>query len=92
VDGSHLTLNLSAATAKRPATTWELDASGDKLTGVQKSGDKTIELTGVRAPELKRSAPKAWTDPEPLFNGKDLTAGNRSVRPPATGRSKTGCW
>jgi hypothetical protein len=73
VDGSHMTLTLSAATSKRAAMTWELEASGDKLTGVQKSGDHTIELTGVRAPELKRSAPKAWTDPEPLFNGKDLT-------------------
>ena len=73
VDGSHLTLTLSPATASRPATTWELEASGGKLTGVQKSGDITTELTGVRAPELKRSAPKAWTNPEPLFNGKDLT-------------------
>ena len=73
VDGSHLTITLSAATASRPATTWELDASRGKLTGMQKSGDVATELTGVRAPELKRSAPKAWTDPEPLFNGKDLT-------------------
>jgi hypothetical protein len=72
LDGSHLTLTLSAATSKRPAMSWELTASGDKLTGVQKSGDHTIELTGVRAPELKRSAPAAWTDPEPLFDGKDL--------------------
>jgi hypothetical protein len=30
-------------------------------------------IAGVRAPALKRAAPKAWTDPEPLFNGKDLT-------------------
>jgi hypothetical protein len=73
VDGSHLILNLSPAGSKRAATTWDLVAGGDKLTGVQKSGDHTIELTGVRAPELKRSAPAAWTDPEPLFNGKDLT-------------------
>jgi hypothetical protein len=73
VDGSHLTLTLSSATAGRPAMTWELEPSGGKLTGVQKSGDRTTELTGVRAPELKRRAPKAWTDPEPLFNGKDLT-------------------
>ena len=27
----------------------------------------------MRAPSLKRNAPAAWTDPEPLFNGKDLT-------------------
>ena len=73
VDGSHLTLTLSAATAKRPAMTWDLEAAGGKLTGVQKSGSFTIPLTGVRAPELKRSEPAAWTDPEPLFNGKDLT-------------------
>jgi hypothetical protein len=73
LDGSHLTLNLSAATAKRPAMTWELEAGGDKLTGVQKSGTRSTDLTGVRAPELKRGAPAAWTDPEPLFNGKDLT-------------------
>jgi hypothetical protein len=72
VEGSHLTVTLSPPNAKRGGTTWELDASGDKLTGVQKQGDKTIELTGVRAPELKRSAPKAWTNPEPLFDGKDL--------------------
>jgi hypothetical protein len=67
VDGSHLTLNLSKS------MTWELEATGGKLTGTQKSGDATTPLTGVRSPALKRSAPKAWTDPEPLFNGKDLT-------------------
>jgi hypothetical protein len=67
VDGAHLTLNVSKS------TTWELEASGGNLTGVQKSGDTTTPLTGVPAPALKRKAPKAWTDPEPLFNGKDLT-------------------
>jgi hypothetical protein len=66
VTGSHLTLMLS------PTLTWELDASGDNLTGVQKRGNNTIKLTGVRAPELKRAAPKAWTNPEALFNGKNL--------------------
>ena len=72
VDGSHLTLTLSPASSKSPATTWELDASGDRLTGAQKRGESTIPLTGVRAPELKRSEPKAWTNPESLFNGKNL--------------------
>ena len=71
--GAHLTLVLSAATGNHPATTWELDASGDKLSGVQKQGEKSTALSGVRAPELKRQEPKAWTTPEPLFNGKDLT-------------------
>ena len=31
------------------------------------------QLAGVRAPALNRKPPKAWTNPEPLFNGKDLT-------------------
>jgi hypothetical protein len=73
VDGSHLTITLSPASANRPAMTWDLEASGGKLTGVQKSGDITTPLTGMRSPELKRRAPKDWTDPESLFNGKDLT-------------------
>ena len=34
---------------------------------------RTMPLTGVRAPDLKRSEPKAWSEPEPLFNGKDLS-------------------
>ena len=66
IAGSHLTLTLSSTVS------WELDANGNALTGVQKRGGKTIPLTGVRAPELKRSAPKAWTDPQPMFDGKDL--------------------
>ena len=66
LDGSHLTLTLSKT------VTWELDAAGGKLTGVQKRGDNTVALIGVPAPALKRSAPKAWTNPEPLFNGKNL--------------------
>jgi hypothetical protein len=72
--GSHLSLNISAANAKGPATTWELDVKGEKLTGAIKRGDAvSAQLDGVRAPELKRKPPKVWTDPEPLFNGKDLT-------------------
>lgn len=72
ITGSHLSLPLAPANGNRPAVSWELDASGDKLTGVQKRGDNSTPLTGVRAPALKRSEPKAWTKPEPLFNGKDL--------------------
>ena len=87
VDGSHLTLTLSAATASRPAMTWNLEAAGGKLTGVQKSGDITTELTGMRSPAMKRSAPTAWTDPEPLFNGKDL-AGWEPIGNPAASHWK----
>ena len=72
--GSHLILTLSAPSAKGPGTTWDLTAAGDKLTGSVKRGDaETARLAAARAPALKREAPRAWTDPEPLFNGKDLS-------------------
>jgi hypothetical protein len=72
-EGSHLSVTVSAATATRPATTWELDAAGGKLTGSIKSGTTSTPVTGLPAPELKRPEPKAWTTPVSLFNGKDLT-------------------
>src|SRR3954454_2960104 len=57
-----------------PATTWNFTASGSSLSGVQKRGDtEGPKLAAVRAPELNRPMPKAWTTPEPLLNGKDLT-------------------
>ncbi len=70
--GSHLEFAAAAAAANRPATTWELDAKDGQLVGVQRTGDRTVPLTGVRAPELKRSAPKSWSAPEALFDGKSL--------------------
>jgi hypothetical protein len=65
IEGTHLILKLSGMT-------WDLEASDGKLMGNQTQGSRTIALTGVAAPALKRSAPKAWTNPEPLFDGKDL--------------------
>jgi len=73
VHGEHLTLNLFPAQGKRPAMSWELEASGGKLTGTQKLGAITTPLTGEPAPELKREPPQEWTAPEALFDGKDLT-------------------
>ena len=72
LDGAHLALTVSAADAKGPAVTWALDVKEGKLTGAQQRGSAVSQLTGVRAPELKREPPKAWADPEPLFDGKDL--------------------
>lgn len=57
----------------RPEMTWELSLSGDRLSGAQKRGSEEGRIAGVRAPALKRPLPKAWSDPRPLFNGKDLT-------------------
>ena len=71
--GTHLTVVLDDASADHPATTWEIDAAGDKLSGVQKRGSQSLPLAGARAPELKRPEPEQWTTPEPLLNGKDLT-------------------
>jgi hypothetical protein len=71
--GSHLTLNIERAGGKNPGLVWELDRAGDRLTGVQKRGNDQTALTGLRAPELKRNPPSAWTTPEPLFNGRDLS-------------------
>jgi hypothetical protein len=66
LDGSHLNLNLGKD------LTWTLDAKDGKLVGSQTRKGKTTELTGVKAPELKRSEPKAWTAPRKLFDGTDL--------------------
>jgi hypothetical protein len=71
-NGGHLTLVVAPAAGSHPAMTWELDASGGKLTGTEKNGDQTMELSGVRAPDLKHRAVMNWTAPEPLFDGKDL--------------------
>jgi Domain of Unknown Function (DUF1080) len=74
MEGAHLVLVISPESGNRPESVWDLTVNGDQLKGVQKHGDTAAgELKGVRAPELKRKAPKAWTTPEPLFNGKDLT-------------------
>ncbi|HEX4167722.1 MAG TPA: DUF1080 domain-containing protein [Bryobacteraceae bacterium] len=66
VNGSHLTLTMPHALS------WDLDAADGKLTGTQKHGDDNVALTGVRAPELDNTPPKAWTTPRKLFNGKNL--------------------
>ena len=73
VDGPHVTLVMNKATDKRPATTWDLKIKNKMITGTQTTGDQVAQLKGVRAPELRHDAPKQWTKPEPIFNGKDLT-------------------
>jgi hypothetical protein len=71
LEGAHLSFKIVEAHDNKPATTWELNAANGRLTGIQK-GATEIKLTGVRAPALQHSDPKAWTTPEPLFNGKNL--------------------
>ncbi len=86
VEGGHLIITVNAASERKgrsiPETDWDLTADGDKLTGVQKQGENTnTKLEAVRAPELNRPMPKAWTAPEPLFNGKDLTGWEAASNP-----------
>lgn len=72
-EGSTLTVVLSPAAGTRPAQQWELALAGGKLTGSQKQGETVTQIVAVRAPALKRPMPKAWSKPEPLLNGKDLS-------------------
>jgi hypothetical protein len=54
-------------------TTWDLEVKDGKLSGIEKrNGNVFADVSGVHAPPLERKSPKAWTAPEPLFNGKDL--------------------
>ncbi len=58
----------------RQGTRWELAVEGGKLVGSIKHGETSQgTIAGVRAPLLDRPMPKAWTNPEPIFNGKDLS-------------------
>jgi hypothetical protein len=85
LEGDRLIITVQQAAAARPAAegkaaapareafVWELSAKGGKLSGVQKRGTaETGKVAAVRAPALDRQAPKAWKDPEPLFDGKSL--------------------
>lgn len=52
---------------------WDLTVSGEKLSGtIKRSKGGTGNVSGVRAPALNRPMPAAWSNPEPLFDGKDL--------------------
>ena len=74
VEGDHLLITVEKATDRAPEVTWDLTVAAHKLTA-RKDRDRTpsTKIAGVRAPLLKRPMPKAWTEPEALFNGKDLT-------------------
>jgi hypothetical protein len=64
VSGSHVTFEDGSASA-----VWQMTVNGRRLTGQAPDGP----LTGVPAPLLLPKAVFAWTTPEPLFNGHDLS-------------------
>jgi hypothetical protein len=75
VTKSGLIVAVAAATARTPAISWELTSpKRGELAGLEKRGDQDgPKLAGVRAPKLDRRMPKAWGEPQAIFNGKDLT-------------------
>jgi hypothetical protein len=73
MQGSRLLVTVTERSERGPGIQWELTANGDRLSGIQKMGDRTADVAGVRAPGLKHAMPAAWNQPEPIFNGKDLS-------------------
>lgn len=73
LEGDRLLIVVSKATERAPEVTWDLKIESKNLVGTQKRGQMEVKIAGVRAPELKKPMPKAWTAAEPIFNGKDLT-------------------
>ncbi len=70
MDGGKLHLTIS----KSPDVIWILSADSKRLGGTIERGGETVgEIAALPAPAMKGKQPKAWTAPEPLFNGKDLT-------------------
>ncbi len=73
VENDHLLIVVQKATERMAEVTWDLTVASNKLSGTQKQGQNETKIDGVRAPELKKPMPAAWTAAEPIFNGKDLT-------------------
>jgi Domain of Unknown Function (DUF1080) len=48
---------------------WQVSVQDHKLSGQTPDG----ELSGIPAPALKDTTPLAWSNPEPLFSGRDLS-------------------
>jgi Domain of Unknown Function (DUF1080) len=66
VQGSHLTfVDLQSSGEGR----WDLTVTDRKLAGRSPDG----AISGLPAPPLNRPSPAAWTTPQPLFNGRDLS-------------------
>jgi hypothetical protein len=66
VQGSHLTFVDPQSSGDG---LWDLTVQDHKLAGRSPQG----EVAGVSAPPLNRKPPAAWTAPEPLFDGHDLS-------------------
>lgn len=73
LNGDHLTFSTHEWFDGQIPVTWDVSEAGGKITGTEKRSDGVSgELTGVPAPALKRKMPASWSQPEPIFDGKDL--------------------
>ncbi len=74
LQGSRLTFASTEWFDREIPVTWKVSLEGSTLKGTQSRSDGvTGDLTGERAPTLDRKPPAAWSEPEALFNGKDLS-------------------
>jgi len=74
VDGHHISFATAEFFGKKIPVTWDIMVENDKLTGTQKRSDGVVgSISGVPAPTLNRPAPASWSNPETLFDGKDLS-------------------
>jgi hypothetical protein len=71
--GSHLTFTTSEWFGKPIQVSWDMTVTRDKISGIQRREDGVEgRIVGVLQPKLHRDPPAAWTEPEPIFNGKNL--------------------
>ena len=78
VDGTHLNVQWANGT-----TTWDLDIQGDKVSGTEKHKDTVFaDLTGVRAPLLKRNPRKPGPPPSRSSTARTSPDGSLRTRPP----------
>jgi hypothetical protein len=74
LQGSRLSFASSEWFGKPTPVMWKVTLDGHKLKGTQQRADGvTGDISGEPAPALDRKPPAAWTDPEALFNGTDLS-------------------
>jgi hypothetical protein len=83
LNGPRLVVTISRSEG-RPDGTWDLGFEGGKLSGTQKTGDRVAKVKGVPAPALRHPAPKTWSAPTALFNGKDLSGWDPVMNTPAS--------
>src|SRR5271163_3408855 len=74
LEGSRLTFASTEWFDREIPVEWKMSLVKSQLKGTQSRSDGvTGDLTGERAPALDRKPPAAWSEPEALFNGKDLS-------------------